>query len=388
MPTQYPQLNVADDQRRVFTSWISVEDIDKQGELLPLEQLGRVLPILMSRGGVLMDSHTNRHIGKMLNYELQTHPSGHKGYLGTFQMYNDYSVDNERWNQVKKGEFTGISVGGRTSAKPMVMGNGDVVKVLDNFELYELSLVPAPANQHATITSVNYVAKEDAPVTNATPGAYQPSFSHEEKIEMCLKAGANDPFAICTAAVGREDNDKYERCVLQLKERLGTEKACVSETKTETKTKGDSSMATEQIKETKKEEPAPQAPAEVKPQEEAKPAQDDAAFTEKIVSLLMQGIEKQDRILELLSAKPQAPEMESEMVEAGKSAAPKVEETKKSAEEKPAEVVKESKEVAKLEGIVSTTPRPPVVESNPMTVNEPVNYLDLAQGKKQLHEYN
>ena len=34
----------------------------------------------------------------------------------------------------------------------------------------------------------------------------------------------DNPFAICTASVGRENKDKYERCVMHLKDKLGIKK--------------------------------------------------------------------------------------------------------------------------------------------------------------------
>jgi len=42
-----------------------------------------------------------------------------------------------------------------------------------------------------------------------------------KKVEEEIKKGQNNPWAICTASVGRDDVEKYERCVRHVKKRLG-----------------------------------------------------------------------------------------------------------------------------------------------------------------------
>ena len=45
---------------------------------------------------------------------------------------------------------------------------------------------------------------------------------HEE-IEKVLEQGENNPWAICAANVGRDDKEKYESCVKQVKASSGEE---------------------------------------------------------------------------------------------------------------------------------------------------------------------
>jgi hypothetical protein len=42
-----------------------------------------------------------------------------------------------------------------------------------------------------------------------------------EELEAVLEASKVNPWAVCTAQVGREDKDKYERCVLDVKKKQG-----------------------------------------------------------------------------------------------------------------------------------------------------------------------
>jgi len=54
-----------------------------------------------------------------------------------------------------------------------------------------------------------------------------PNQSHEECIEVTINDGLQEekakdnPWAICTASVGREDKEKYEKCVMDVKKEKG-----------------------------------------------------------------------------------------------------------------------------------------------------------------------
>lgn len=357
MPEQLPLNEILNEEERIFKSWISVEEVDRQGEILPIDTLLRAMPTYVKRGGVLMDQHSNRHVGKLLNYEKAIHPAkGKEALLGTFQVFKDTEMDNKIWNDIKAGKKTGISVGGHAVAKAMLLPSGDAVKVLTNFSGYELSLVDRPANPDALITEVNYVAKAD-----------QPS-PEDEKVELCLKAGASSPWAICTAAVGRDDQSKYEKCVLQVKERLGIAKdagepSATSEAdsskQVEKSTQGETRMAENEIKKEVTEMPKEEVKPEVKQEApvEEKPAVDPM---EKLMALLMQISEKLDKVLESKAATPEAPAVE----------------VTESAKSEP--VAKQ--EVAK--GLVGETPQAPTQITNTAMVGEkPFTFADIVTGK-------
>jgi hypothetical protein len=56
----------------------------------------------------------------------------------------------------------------------------------------------------------------------------QQSMWEEDDIEMS-EAKKNNPWAICTASVGREDKDKYEACVMGVKKQKGVEESMTEE---------------------------------------------------------------------------------------------------------------------------------------------------------------
>ena len=68
---QLDKAEILNDNDRIFKLWGTVEVIDKDGELLPIDEFKKVMPLIMKRGGNLIDSHSNRVIGKILNYEFK-----------------------------------------------------------------------------------------------------------------------------------------------------------------------------------------------------------------------------------------------------------------------------------------------------------------------------
>ena len=58
---------------RFFEGYLTVEIKDKQGEITIVDELYKVLPIWMDRGAPISDTHSNRIIGKGINYSKATY---------------------------------------------------------------------------------------------------------------------------------------------------------------------------------------------------------------------------------------------------------------------------------------------------------------------------
>jgi len=128
---------------RIFEGWGSVEVIDRQGDLLPIDAMKEIMPIIMKRGGPLIDSHSNRVIGKLLDY----------------QIFKDYSIDDKVWNSIKTGEYKGFSLGGKARNVETVIKDGKSFHRVNKPEVWEWSVVGEPANQESFIENINYIAK-------------------------------------------------------------------------------------------------------------------------------------------------------------------------------------------------------------------------------------
>ena len=146
-------------ERRTFSGFSSVEIIDRQGDFLPISEFEKVMPILMKRGALIMDSHSNHPVGKIISYEFKDTDNNEKGLYLTAEIFSDYPTDNEIWEQIKNGELSGFSLGGKAGTKTPTCTNIGCYNILGDIEAWEFSVVSRPANQSATIKEVNKLAK-------------------------------------------------------------------------------------------------------------------------------------------------------------------------------------------------------------------------------------
>jgi len=150
---------------RFFEGFLTVEMKDKQGEVTIVNELYKVLPIWMDRGAPITDTHSNRVIGKGINYartdftaqDGETYPA----IKVTGKIFKNYDLDNEIWTKIKSGEYKGLSFGGATKANrtPMRMKDGSIAYALSSLEHYEVAVCKDPAVPLAVITDYNPLAK-------------------------------------------------------------------------------------------------------------------------------------------------------------------------------------------------------------------------------------
>ena len=58
---------------RFFEGYLTAQIKDKQGEITVVDELYKVLPVWMDRGAPISDTHSNRIIGKGINYSKETY---------------------------------------------------------------------------------------------------------------------------------------------------------------------------------------------------------------------------------------------------------------------------------------------------------------------------
>lgn len=160
---QIPIDEIFDDKYRVARAWVSAEVKDRQGQIVDLDDLKRSMDVWMMRDAPINDTHTNRKIGKGLNWGEGTHPITKGPAIWVkYQIHDDYSEDNTVWNEIKSGKRTGVSIGAKTIDRPKMVKDsfsGEKAQKLNGIELYEISSVDMPAMQFATNDMVNFVAK-------------------------------------------------------------------------------------------------------------------------------------------------------------------------------------------------------------------------------------
>lgn len=166
--------DIINNDMRKFECWGSVETKDRHGEIIPAEEVYKVMDIWMDRGAPIMYNHTNRNVGRGINWQ-PLEKNGKRGVLITGVIHKHYKEDDEIWHDIKKGKFEGLSIGGKSYTRES-SNNGTILRDLIG---YEFSVVERCGNQEATFTEVNTMAKaedikkEDEPTMEESPEVEQ-----------------------------------------------------------------------------------------------------------------------------------------------------------------------------------------------------------------------
>jgi len=150
---------------RYFEGLLTVQMKDKQGEVTIVDELYKVLPIWIDRGAPISDTHSNRIVGKGINYARTTVKSDDGSILPaikiTGKIFKNYELDNVIWDKIKNNEYKGLSFGGatRSARSPIKMKDGSTAYALSDLEHYEVAVCKDPAVPMAIITDFNHIAK-------------------------------------------------------------------------------------------------------------------------------------------------------------------------------------------------------------------------------------
>ena len=150
---------------RYFEGLLTVQMKDKQGEVTIVDELYKVLPVWIDRGAPISDTHSNRIVGKGINYSRTTVKGDDGAELPaikiTGKIFKNYELDNVIWEKIKNNEYKGLSFGGatRSARSPIKMKDGSTAYALSDLEHYEVAVCKDPAVPMAIITDFNQIAK-------------------------------------------------------------------------------------------------------------------------------------------------------------------------------------------------------------------------------------
>jgi hypothetical protein len=153
------------DDERFFEGLLTVEMKDKQGEITIVDELYKVLPVWMDRGAPITDTHSNRVVGKGINFAKTTiddaEGNTYPAIKITGKIHKDYELDDDIWKKIKDGTYKGLSFGGATKAdrEPVKMKDGSIAYALTDLEHYEVAVCEDPAVPLALITHTNPLSK-------------------------------------------------------------------------------------------------------------------------------------------------------------------------------------------------------------------------------------
>lgn len=151
---------VYDEEARMVGGWASVELKDSDGQIVPIDTLEKLMPIWINRGAPIQFQHSNKQIGRAVNWFKLKHPSGAEGIYLMYKIFKDYPFEKEIWEGIKGGKYSGLSIGGMGKGGPLTKDElGQVGESLKINSLFEVSVCEQPANPYALNTMANLIAK-------------------------------------------------------------------------------------------------------------------------------------------------------------------------------------------------------------------------------------
>jgi flagellin-like hook-associated protein FlgL len=147
-----------DQERRIVSGFATLDNVDKQNDIVTAE--ASVKAFQKFRGNI-REMHQPSAVGKMVDFKEDKYfdPETKKFYRGVYVSAYVSKGAQDAWEKVLDGTYTGFSIGG----KMLKWDDGydsaidKSIRIIKEYDLVELSLVDSPANQFASILSVEKV---------------------------------------------------------------------------------------------------------------------------------------------------------------------------------------------------------------------------------------
>jgi hypothetical protein len=151
-------LTKVDIERRVVSGFASLDNIDKQDDIVTAEAS---MDAFAKFRGNIREMHQPLAVGKMVSFKADKYfdPESKKFYNGVFVSAYVSKGAQDTWEKVLDGTLTGFSIGGRMNKwdDGFDEKSDKAIRIIKQYDLIELSLVDSPANQFANIVSVEKV---------------------------------------------------------------------------------------------------------------------------------------------------------------------------------------------------------------------------------------
>ena len=147
-----------DQERRIVSGFATLDNVDRQNDIVTAEASMKAFKKFR---GNIREMHQPSAVGKMVDFKEDKYfdPETKKFYRGVYVSAYVSKGAQDAWEKVLDGTYTGFSIGG----KMLKWDDGynaeteDQIRVIKEYDLIELSLVDSPANQFASILSVEKV---------------------------------------------------------------------------------------------------------------------------------------------------------------------------------------------------------------------------------------
>jgi flagellin-like hook-associated protein FlgL len=147
-----------DQERRIVSGFATLDNIDKQMDIVTPEAS---LAAFSKFRGNIREMHQPSAVGKMVSFKEDKYfdPETKKFYSGIYVSAYVSKGAQDCWEKVLDGTYTGFSIGGRMNKWDDGYDEkmDTQIRIIKDYDLVELSLVDNPANQFASILSVEKV---------------------------------------------------------------------------------------------------------------------------------------------------------------------------------------------------------------------------------------
>ena len=147
-----------DQERRIVSGFATLDNIDKQYDIVTTEAS---LEAFKKFRGNLREMHQPSAVGKIVSFKEDRYfePQTKKFYSGVYVSAYVSKGAQDTWEKVLDGTLTGFSIGGNITKSDDTFDEklDKSVRIIKEYELFELSLVDNPANQFANVISIEKV---------------------------------------------------------------------------------------------------------------------------------------------------------------------------------------------------------------------------------------
>jgi hypothetical protein len=147
-----------DQERRIVSGFATLDNIDKQSDIVTTEAS---MSAFSKFRGNIREMHQPSAVGKMVSFKEDKYfdPESKKFYSGVYVSAYVSKGAQDAWEKVLDGTYTGFSIGGRMNKWDDAYDEkmDCAIRIIKDYDLVELSLVDNPANQFASILSVEKV---------------------------------------------------------------------------------------------------------------------------------------------------------------------------------------------------------------------------------------
>jgi hypothetical protein len=151
-------LTKIDEGRRIVSGFASLDNLDKQNDIVTTEAS---MEAFAKFRGNIREMHQPSAVGKMVSFKEEKYfdPESKKFYKGVYVSTYISKGAQDAWEKVLDGTYTGFSIGGRMNKWDDAYDEkmDKQIRIIKEYDLIELSLVDSPANQFASIMSVQKV---------------------------------------------------------------------------------------------------------------------------------------------------------------------------------------------------------------------------------------